>query len=252
MPLSSGFAISALQTGAQALLQGRPVISWPNTLFEYSRKAALEYAENYKHPLLQTDANPVQLTALTANYLVSFFMSTTDATNVPQINKIDSFFIFNTGYQTLTLATQQNTGFELKFTTMDTLTVLINIPGLPTKWTRHNNQIWFGSVPDQPYSVQMRYSKEHPFPTGTNSDLILFDNSWQDIMEYAVAMRVARDLNLQSKANELHRALYGDQAFQTSGGIEGQPGLIFQRTSQENRDQSTTTKSLRLKMGMQI
>jgi hypothetical protein len=101
----------------------------------------------------------------------------------------------------------------------------------------------------------MRYQKEHPFPnrgTGSaNNDPILFANSWQDIMEYAVAMRAARDLNLQAKANELYMALYGDQKFQISGGTEGSPGLIFMRTSQENRDQTTSTKSMRLRMGRQ-
>jgi hypothetical protein len=102
----------------------------------------------------------------------------------------------------------------------------------------------------------MRYQKEHPFPNqgggAANTDPILFPNSWQDIVEYGVAMRAARDLNLQTKANEFYNALYGDAKFQLSGGIEGTPGLIFQRTSQERRDQTTTTKSMRLKMGMQI
>jgi hypothetical protein len=62
-------------------------------------------------------------------------------------------------------------------------------------------------------------------------------------------MRAARDLNLQSKANELYTALYGDSKFQLTSGVEGCPGLIFQRTSQERRDQGTAMKSMRLKMG---
>ncbi len=250
-----GFQISALIPGAQALLNNRPVANWNNTIAEYARKSALEISENYKFPGLQTSGPVVQLVPLQAVYPVSYFMSTADQADVPDINKVDSFFIYNNGYQDLETANQQNTGFNLKFKTIDVIEVLINVPGLPTAWTRHEDNIWVGDVPDQPYYLYMRYQKEHPFPNaGTmdaNNDYILWPNSWQDIMEYAVAMRAARDLNLQSKANELYTALYGDSKFQSTSGVEGTPGLIFMRTPQENRDQTTTTKSLRLKMGMQ-
>jgi hypothetical protein len=252
--MAYGFQISSLIPGAQALLNNRPVANWNNTIAEYARKSALEISENYKFPGLQTSGPVVQLTPLQAMYAVSFFMSTSDQEDVPDINKIDSFFIYNNGYQDLETANQQNTGYNLKFKTIDNIEVLINVPGLPTAWTRHEDNIWIGCVPDLPYYLYMRYQKEHPFPnqgTGSaNTDYILWPNSWQDIMEYAVAMRAARDLNLQSKANELYMALYGDAKFQSTSGVEGTPGLIFMRTPQENRDQTTSTKSLRLKMGM--
>ena len=142
-----------------------------------------------------------------------------------------------------------NSGFQLKFKTIDNIEVLINIPGLPTAWTRHEGQIYLGCVPDQNYPCYMRYIHENAFPTDTTADLIYFPKTWKDILSYNIAMRAARDLNLQSKANELYSALYGDSKFQISGGIEGTPGLVFQRTSQERRDQTTTIKSLRLRMG---
>ena len=68
-------------------------------------------------------------------------------------------------------------------------------------------------------------------------------------MEYAIAYRAATDLNLNSKAADLFAKLYGDTRFISSAGVEGTPGLIFQRTSQMRRDQTTTTKHMRLKMG---
>ena len=109
------------------------------------------------------------------------------------------------------------------------------------------------TMPDDTYYLYMRYQKQHPstetpdgFSAGTS---ILMADSWQEILEYAAAIRLAPQANLADKKTELHTSLYGDQKFQTSGGIEGAPGLIFQRTSQRNRDQQTTTRRMRLRMG---
>jgi hypothetical protein len=214
----------------------------------YAQDSALELSENYKFPGLQTSGPVVTLTPLQAVYSPNFFLSTDDQ-NL-EVNKVDSFFIYTNGYTQLQSPTQQNTGFELKFKTIDNIEVLINVPGLPTQWTRHEGNIWLGCVPDQAYSCYMRYIHENPFPLDTAADLIFFPNTWKDILSYSIAMRAARDLNLQSKANELFTALYGDSKFQISGGTDGTPGLIFQRTSQENRDQTTSTKSLRLRMNV--
>lgn len=241
------YTIASLQVRIQSLLQNRPISS--AMLVIYAQDSALELAEDYKFPGLQTSGPVVQLVPLQAVYSPNFFLATAD--QGLEINKVDSFFIYTNGYTALQTASQQNTGFNLNFVTIDRMEVLINVPGLPTKWTRHEDNIWLGDVPDQNYSIYMRYSHESPFPLGTTADNLFFPNSWKDILSYSIAMRAARDLNLQSKANELHQALYGDSKFQISGGTSGTPGLIFQRTSQENRDQTTTTKSMRLRMNLQ-
>jgi len=245
------FTIGSLAPGVAALLNGRS--QYNNTLAEYARKACLELSENYKFPGLQTSGPVVQLIPLQAVYSPNYFLSTADQ-NL-EVNKINSFFIFNNPYATLSNINDENSGFNLKFSTINDIEVLINIPGLPVKWTRFEGDIWIGSVPDQAYSIYARYQHENPFPnagtSNANNDLIYFPNTWQDIMEYAVASRIARDLNLSTKANELSVTLNGDAAFQRSGGIEGSPGLIFQRTSQENRDQTTTMKSMRLRINQQ-
>lgn len=249
------FAISVLSTGAVALLNGRQPAAWNNTLAEYARKSVLELSENYKFPGLQVTGPVVQLIPLQAVYAPSFFLQVADA--ALEVNKVNSFFIYNTPYAALSSSSSSNSGYDLKFRTINTIEVLINVPGTPLYWTRHEGDIWLASVPDSAYYIYMRYQKENPFPNQgaipaiANADLIYFPNSWQDILEYSIAMRAARDLNLATKANELFTALYGDAKFQTSGGIEGSPGLIFQRTSQENRDQSTSMKSMRIKMGRQ-
>jgi hypothetical protein len=218
-------------------------------IVQYAQASALEFSENYKFPGLQTTGPVVNLIPLQAVYSPNYFLSTLD--QGLEINKVDSFFIYTNGYIQLSDPNQQNTGFNLKFKTIDNIEVLINVPGMPTAWTRQEGNIWIGCVPDQTYQVYMRYIHEQPFPLDTDADLIFFPNSWKDVMYYSIAMRAARDLNLQSKANELYTALYGDAKFQMSNGVEGKPGLIFQRTPQEERDQTTTTKSLRLRIGVQ-
>ncbi len=238
------YSISSLSLRISSLLQGRSVVD--PMLSIYAQDTAEELSENYKFPGLQTTGPVVTLVPLQAVYSPNFFLSVAD--QGLEVNKIDSFFIYTNGYSPLENANQQNTGFELKFKTIDNIEVLINVPGLPTAWTRHEGDIWLGSVPDQAYQCYMRYIHEQPFPAGTSSDLLYFPNSWKDILSYCIAMRAARDLNLQSKANELYTALYGDSKFQITSGQEGTPGLIFARTPQENRDQTTSTKSMRLRM----
>lgn len=241
------FTCGSLQGRVTGLLQGRAL---PDASFlTYLQDSVLELSEDYKFPGLQTSGPVVTLVPLQAVYAPDFFMSVAD--QGLELNKIDSFFIYTNGYTQLQNASQQNTGFELKFKTIDNIEVLINVPGMPTAWTRHEGNIWIGCVPDQAYQCYVRYIHENPFPLNSDLDTIYFPNTWKDVLSYSTAMRAARDLNLQSKANELYSALYGDSKFQISGGIEGTPGLIFQRTSQERRDQTTSTKSMRLRVNVQ-
>jgi hypothetical protein len=238
------FTIASLKPRISSLLQGRNLVD--SDLLNYTQDTVLELSEDYKFPGLQTSGPVVSLIPLQAVYPPSFFTSTLDG-NI-EVNKIDSFFLYTNGYTALTSATEQNTGFQLGFKTINDLEVLINVPGMPTNWTRHEGNIWIGCVPDQNYQCYARYIHENPFPLDSDLDTIFFPNTWKDILSYCIAMRAARDLNLGSKANELFSALYGSSKFIISGGQEGTPGLIFQRTSQERRDQTTTTKSMRLRM----
>ena len=236
---------------------------------EYVRKGILELTENYKFPKMQANGPIIQLIAGQANYLPTYFLDPTSAAANLETNKVNSFFIYTTYYGTPPVGgggpsanPMGSSGFNLKFRTIDVIEVLINQMALPIYWTRYETETVLAPTPDQTYWIYMRYQTEHPFPNAgvpynpaapTNpwagTDLLLLPNSWQDILEYQSAMRAAQELNLSSKVSEFHTRLYGDAKFQKSGGIEGSPGLIFQRTSQENRDQTTARKSFRLKMG---
>lgn len=237
--------------GIQELLMNRQVQQ--TVVLEAIRKAVLELTEEYKHPLLEATGPIVQLVTFQNVYDPNYFLNAPD--DNLDISKVNSFFIYNNPYTVPSLTSgETNSGYDLKYRSMDSIEVLLNIPGIPLYWGRQNNQIYLASMPDDTYNLYMRYQKQHPSTNVVNgfslTTPILMADSWQEILEYATALRLATQVNLANKKGELHTSLYGDQKFQTSGGIEGAPGLIFQRTSQRNRDQATTTRRLRLRMGL--
>jgi len=216
------------------------------------RKSVLEFTENYKFGELQTSGPVVQLVPNQPNYDTVYFTNPSDG--AINVQKVNSFFMFSTPFivpQT-TQFIGSNSGYNLGFKTIDRLEVLLNISSMPTNWTRYNNQVWIAAMPDKAYNIYMRYQHEHPFPNaGTPSagtDTIYMPDNWQEIVEYAASQRLAQIYNLSTKASEFNQRLLGDSKFQETNGIEGQPGLIFQRTSQEMRDQTTTVKRFRLRM----
>jgi hypothetical protein len=243
------FTVADCYQGITELLMNRPVAT--ATMQSAIKKAVFELTEDYKHPLLEATGPTVATVAFQNIYPPTYFLTAPDATAALDIEKVNSFFIYNNPYAVPSLTNSQaNSGYDLKFMAIKDMEVLLNIPGIPIYWSRNNNQIYLGSMPQSTYNLYMRYQKEHPFSNPiVGTDQIMMANSWQDVLEYAAAMRCAQQINLSTKATELQARLYGDQKFQTSGGIEGAPGLIFQRTSQRNRDQSTTTRRLRLRMG---
>jgi hypothetical protein len=245
------YTVNTIYTNMSHYFSGRVI---PQTdCWDYTAKVCLELSENYKFPLLQYPGPTVPLTINVAGpYEYSYFQSVADAGL--EINKFDSFFIYYSANTAppVTNSGIGNAGYELRFKTMDDLEILMNQPGVPSYWTRYNGQIYFAMSPNQIYYVYLRYQKEHPFPnrgTGTaGNDQILLPNSWQDIVELATAERLASDFNLEDRRTKFYQMLYGDPKFMATGGTEGSPGLIFARTSQEQRDQTTTTKQMRLKM----
>lgn len=214
------------------------------------RKVALELSENYKFPGLQAPGPVVALVVNQPNYNTSFFTLPLDGSI--NLNKIDSFFVFTDPYVVPSSAayTGDNAGYNLTYKTINNLEVLLNTSGLPLHWSRYNGQVWIACNPDNTYNAYMRYQHEHPFSTPVlDADPLFFPNSWQDVLECATTQRIAKTYNLSSKADEMNEILNGSKKWQESSGLEGQPGLIFQRTSQEQRDQSTSVKRLRLRMG---
>jgi hypothetical protein len=242
------YTVGTIQGTLPRLMAGRTMSA--SDMADWIRKTVLELSENYKFPGIQTSGPTVQLTLYTSGpYSPNLFLAAGD--QGLEINKINSFFIY---YQIpvplLSASNGENPGYPMHFRTIDDMEMELNIIGLPIHWTRFNDQFYFGFAPDQTYYVYCRYQKEHPFPNaGTGNaglDPILLPNSWQDIVEYATAERAANELRLFDIADGYHTKVYGDPKWQATGGKEGAPGLLFARTSQEERDQTTTVKAMRI------
>jgi hypothetical protein len=236
--------------GIQALLMNRPVA--PVVMLEALRKSVLELTNNYKHPLLEATGPTVQFTPFVSNYPPNFFLQPED--DGLDVMSINSFFLYNNLFQAPSAQNNfTNSGYNLKFRSIDAIEVLINIPGIPIYWTRQNNILFFGSMPNHAFFTYSRYQKQHPNSNEENgfveTQQIFMADEWQETLEYASAMRIAPQVNLGDKRVELREALYGDTKFQQTGGISGSPGLIFGLTDQRNRDQATTTRRVRLRMG---
>lgn len=247
----SYLTVSSLYTGIGDLLMGRSVPT--AKMAEAVRKSILEFSEGYKFTELQETGPVVSFIVGQPNYVPNYFLMPGSA--ALKLNKVNSFFLYTDGF--VSPSSQQfdgnNAGYDITFRTIDRMEVLINTSGPPYHWTRHDGYLWFGGNPDQAYNAYMRYQREHPFPNaGTGqagTDLLYIPDSWQEAIEYASAARLAPAYNLSSKASELTGRLKGDEKFQRSGGIEGSPGLLFHLTSDELRDQTTTVKRFRLRMG---
>jgi hypothetical protein len=231
------------------LLAGRTVSQADGA--DWVRKAILELTEDYPFPQLEANGPIVNfdLTIGAGPYPLSFLELPADAGI--EINKINSFFVYYNVYNApLTASNGINPGYPMKYKTIGDMEMEINTLGLPVHWTRSNDAFWFGFSPNMNYPFYARYQFEHPFPNaGTVNayeDPILMPNSWQDIVEYASAERAANELRLYDIASGYHTTVFGDPLFERSGGTQGCPGLLFKRTSQRERDQTTTTKQMRV------
>ena len=247
------YTVSTIQDSIPILMAGR--IFSDADIAEACRKAVLELTEDYEFQDLQHDGPIVNLTQNVPNYYTNYFVRPLNPNVGDQgmnVTKITNLFLYYNNYSALSQTTNSNAGYNLGYSSVADMELLINTLGVPTKWTRRNGQIWLGMCPNFAYPIKARYQIEHPFPNqgqpDAGDDPILLPNSWQDIVEYATAMRLANNTRMFDIASQMRTSIYGDPKFQLTGGTEGTPGLIFHRTSQRERDQTTGTKSLRLKM----
>lgn len=240
------FLVSDCYAGLQRALAGRTLQSVD--MNDWIMQTVLELTENYKFPDLQISGAPVQLIyANPGPYNPLLFLPPGELLG-DYIEKIDSFFIY---YQTpvpLSSTNGENPGYPLKFATIDTMEMEMNMLGQPIHWTRHANQFYFGFAPNQTYQCYARFRTNNPFttPLPLPTDTIFMPKVWKDIVQYGAAERAAAELRLFDVATGFHTLIYGDPLFERSGGTEGKPGLIFSRVSQEQQDQTTTTKAMRL------
>lgn len=211
-------------------------------------RSVLELAKDYWFQGLQATGPLVNFTQYQNTYEPSFF--TQPADSALDLNKIVSFPmyyppIFNSSQLP---GTGSNPLIVLRYREITSAENTMAITSFPSYWSRWQGQILISPNPTQAYLAFMRYQKQHPFSSPpVSSDTILLDDDWQDIVEYASAYRGCLSIRLLDIAQNIHTILYGDPDFQRSGGLKGQPGLIFGRVSQYQRDSSTTTRSIQLR-----
>jgi hypothetical protein len=236
LPASSTKTINDLIPYVIDALQGRTDVS--TIAPRYIKRAIQEVCESNPFEELKLTGPTVVLTAKVSTYPVSFFMADSGDDYV----QIPSFAIFvdpprNTVTTTLNYKTMMAIETSLSPATL----------GLPSRWTRHGANIFVGPNPDKAYSVFMRYQRRHNFPND-ESQLggvpVSLPDTWEEIVAYAAAERIAIVKRWNDQATYLHDILYGDPESRSSSGKLGRPGLIQARVLQIERDQQHNSRQL--------
>lgn len=215
---------------------------------KWLKRSILELSKDYWFQGLQETGPFVNFIGGQSEYSPSYFSQPADSTL--DLNKIVSFFMYyQLGLTSATLQTNTtNPGAVLRYREIASAENTMAITSFPSYWSRWKGQIFISPNPLDAYLCFMRYQKQHPFADPLDgSQVVLLDDDWQDILEYCAAYRGAISVRLYDVASNLHNIVYGDPEFQRSGGLKGQPGLIFGRVSQYQRDSSTTTRSIQLR-----
>lgn len=236
LPASAPKTISDLIPYVLDALQNRTDVS--DTLAaKYLKRAIQEVCESAPFEELMVTGPTVQLTIGQATYPVSFFLNPGD-----DYVQIPSFCIFvdfpnNTVINTL----------DYKTTKAIDIMSAPATQGLPSRWNRYGANIILGPNPNATYSMFCRYQVRHNFPQDENSLLAVkvhIPDTWEEIIAYAAAERIAIIKRWNDQATYLHSILYGDPENMTSEGKRGRPGLISARTMQIERDQQRSTRQL--------
>lgn len=214
-----------LSQRAESLAAGKGV--------QWIADAVLNLSNSYPIQGLQrTTTTPVQLNNGQYVYNFSEWVNAGDiptfgTTNNPKL--IPSFFMY---YEIpLNQPTGYNPGVGLTFKSIDSLELMFGTPGTPAFWSRYQNQIYIAPQPDANYYSYMRYQIQHPFSNPPAlTDVILMDDDWREIIEYAGAYRGANNLRMLDYGQMYKNLLYGDPA------KKGDLGLITALVSSLEND----------------
>lgn len=245
MPIGYGnFTVADCYQGITDALAGKVV---SNLVMQRAiQRTTWELSGSYGMQGLQRNGPFVRLQAANSQYSPSFFMLPADATL--DLRMVNSFFMYYD--QAISnpppfLLGAANAGVQLKYRSINTLENTMNITSIPNYWTRHNGIIYVAPVPQYSYLCYMRYQHEHPFSDPVaDGDVMFFDDDWQDIVEYAAAMRIAWNTRLLDIYGNMRTMLYGDPKAVDAGGRRIDLGLIYSRTNQYERDSTTSMRSL--------
>lgn len=205
----------------------------------WARKAILELTQTYEFEELKVTGPLTTFTANQAEYSKNFF-----TINNEDWTDIKSWF--------LQLPTT-TVGWEIKGRSLMMVEPLSKISGIPTFWAQHGSLLIIGFNPNQAYTTQVRYQRKHPFTPQDQRNISVnsYDNNeiympeeWQDVIEFAAAIRGATEERQFDYVNGYRDIVYGDEKYRLSDGQEGNPGLIFGLTSQQYRNKQHNERQL--------
>lgn len=215
-------------------LQGRTDVG--SIAPKYIKRALQEITESYPFEELRTTGPNVQLSIGQSIYPVSTFMNTGD-----DYTSNESFAIY-VDYPTNTVTS------NLDYKTPKAIETMISpaTQGVPSRWTRYGQNIHLGPTPNNLYSVFMRYQARYSFASDASLPGVplLIPDTWEEIVAYSAALRIAIVKRWTDQRKELHDMLYGDPEFMISEGKRGRPGLIAARLFQVERDQRFNTRQI--------
>jgi hypothetical protein len=220
----------------------------PQQCAVWIRKTLLNLSENYPTPELERVGPIVTIgpgmgyNGSNFEYLISSFLQTGADDYTLMSDPV--IFLNPTNATTAGLVNQGTmnasavVAYAMDFMTPKAIQPLLFIPGgIPFKYTRYQNRFWFGTSPGQPYQVYLPYQIRHPFNDSNLLQSPLYiSTSWEDIVEYAAAMRGANANRWPDQVENIRKLMYSDPLGQ------GEPGLLKAMTSQISRDE---TKSVR-------
>lgn len=119
-------------------------------------------------------------------------------------------------------------------------TILFVGGGIPFKYTRHGNQLWFGTQPGSVFQVYLPYQLRHPFYPDLITSPVRIPSDWHEIAVIAAAKRGAVKMRWNDQASYLHNILYGDPE------NPEKLGLIAQHLQQPERDRRLSPMTLQV------
>lgn len=236
IPGASILRVTDFVDGVTDALQGRTDIT--TMIPRYVRRAVNEITESYPFEELRTTGPLVSTVIGQSIYPVSLFLNPGE-----DYTFLDALVIYiDTPNNTISQTLDYKTPKAIEQMTSPAT------QGIPSRWSRYGTNIHLGPNPNAAYSMFSRYQKRHPWPDDPAADLsawpVYIPPSWQDIIEYAAAERIAIAKRWNDQASFLHDILYGDPESRASEGKRGRPGLIAARLHQQERDQMFNTRQI--------
>jgi hypothetical protein len=233
VPGGSPHVINDLIPEVVNALQGRSDVA--NLVPLYMKRTLQEVTDNYPFEELRVTGPTVSLTAKQSTYPASTFLNPNDDYTIHSSFTIFVDFPNNTIKSPVTYKTPA---------AIEVMTSVATI-GIPARWTRYGGSIFLGPTPDKAYQTFFRYQKRYQFQED-NLGLtpILVTDSWEEIIIYSCAMRIALVKRWNDQVTALHSILYGDPENQLTQGKAGRPGLLSARLFQQEKDEQMSTRQL--------